>query len=470
MIQRYNRTVSRTTKPKSKTVRWILFLIVAVIICLGVWTGSVVFNSLNKVTAGSGKNSLLQLFSLNSKLQGEDEGRTNILLLGKGGDNHPGGNLTDTMEVMSIDWKNNKIAFISVPRDLWVQIPGFTTYSKINAANYYGDQNYKTTGGGGKEASLIIGQILGIPIHYSVTIDFQGFKEIIDKVGGVDIYVDKAISDPFYPAADMIRYDTFYITVGQHHLDGETALKYARSRETTSDFDRARRQQQIIAAAKQKLISAQTLANPIKITDLLNIVGNHFRTNLTIGEIKTLWDKTQNIDTANAINYVFDTSPTSPLIGLSSDERGYIIIPKRGIGNYTDMQYIGKNIFNLTPAELAQSYSVSPQAQAEMKPKTATSPSVSTGLPKIEIANATSETNAAANLSKTLKAEGYNVAGTSNINDVYRQTTVYSCANSTNTSLGQTVKNLTSELKAVSKSKTNCTGFDIQVVIGQSGV
>ncbi len=455
------------TRPRTNTLRWGIFIFLGLIIGLGVWLGASLFSSAGKVTSDSGKNSILSMFSSKDKLQGENEGRTNILLLGKGGDNHPGGNLTDSMEVISVDWTTNKIAFISLPRDLWVQLPG-GGYSKINAANYYGDLNAKKTGSsGGKESSQVVGQVLGIPIHYYVTIDFQAFKEIVDKIGGVDIYVDKAISDPFYPAVDMVHYDPFYITVGQHHLDGVTALKYARSRETTSDFDRSRRQQQIITAIKQKLMSAQTFSNPVKITDLFSIVGNHVRTNMSVGEIKNLWTKTQAIDQANAASYVFDTNPKGPLVALQ-DERGYIIIPRKGIGKYDDLQNIAKNIFTLTVDQMNQGYAISPEAQAEIKPKINTSETEKVVVgPRIQILNAASQKDAATKLSQTLKSEGFNVVLTGNANDSYRQTTIYSCDNSTKTNINSVVKTLSNELKAVVKTKTSCTGYDIQIIIGQ---
>ncbi len=460
------KTVVGFTRSNATTVRWLFFAAVVLVICVGAWLGSLFFNSIGKATADSGKNSLLSIFS--SKIQGEAEGRTNILILGQGGDNHPGGNLTDTIEVMSIDWTDKKVAMISLPRDLWVQIPG-GGYTKINGIEYYGGLNSKKTGlSGGKAISQTVSQVLGIPIQYYVEIDFTGFKEIVDKLGGVDIYVDKAISDPFYPAADMIHYDPFYITVGWHHMDGALALKYSRSRETTSDFDRARRQQQVIAAIKTKLASAQTLANPLKITDLLGIVGNRIKTDFSAGEIKSLWDKIQGIDQANAISYVFDTNPQGPLVA-TQDERGYIIIPRKGIGKYDDLQYIAKNIFVLTPDQINQGYTLSPAAQAEIKPKASPSPSIAVVKPKIEILNASNTKDAAVKLATTLETQGYNILSNGNTNDSYRQTTVFSCDNSLNINTLQIAKTLASQLKAVAKSKSSCSGYDIQIIIGQSG-
>lgn len=435
------KTVNRLIRPKTKTLRLVIFSVLAILIGLGAWIGSTTFNSIDKITADSGQSSLLSLFDSSKELKGKTDGRTNILLLGNGGANHPGGGLTDTMIVLSVDWTSKKAAMISVPRDLWAKMPN-GSYAKLNYANFYGNQNPKVTGGGGKVASDVIGGILGLPIHYYISLDFDGFKKTVDLLGGVDIYVDKALYDPYYPADNMIDYAPLKISVGMHQMDGAVALKYARSRETTSDFDRSRRQQQVLSAVKSKAVSLETLSNPKKVTDLITVLGNHLKTNMTVAEIKTLFDELKAIDTENMTNKVFDTAPGSPLISQSGDERGYIIIPKKGIGVYTDLQSIAKNIF---------------KTEAEVKPEM-----------KIEVLNGTGKAGVAAQISQLLKTYGYTVIKVGNATtSSATQTIIFNCSGA---KADETIKSITGVLSAITKAKTGCGNIDIQILVGESSL
>lgn len=428
-------------KPKRKKWKIILISVVVVLLGIGFWLGLSAYSAMKKITSLSG-DSLFNVFSKSSQeIKGQSEGRTNILLLGMGGSNHPGGTLSDTMIVLSIDWQTKKMAMISLPRDLWVKVPGLG-YSKINGAYSYGEQNSKSTGGGGQVSSQVVSEVLGIPVHYFTRIDFDGFKKIIDTLGGVDINVDKAINDPLYPAANMINYDPFSISAGEHHLDGATALKYARSRETTSDFDRSRRQQQVIKAIKDKIMTLDVLANPKKLTDLMGIVGDHLRTNLSAGEIKTLAGAQKGLDTQNTISQVFDTAADGPLTS-TTDSRGYVILPKKGMGNYADLQEIAKNIFTKPPTEV----------QGATTSKTNS---------KIEILNASNKFGVATVVSNSLKKQGYTVNKVGDAANKYNYSIVYGCNNTSQTTAWEIAKNLKFRINY----KTNCGGMDIQIVVG----
>jgi LCP family protein required for cell wall assembly len=437
------KTVNRLIKPKTRTIRWIVFSVLAILISFGAWIGSTTFSSINKITADSGQSSLMSLFDSSKQLKGKPEGRSNILLLGNGGTNHPGGGLTDTMIVLSVDWASKKAAMISVPRDLWAKMPN-GSYAKLNAAYPYGEKNPKLTGGGGKVTSDTISGILGLPIHYYISLDFEGFKKTVDLLGGVDIYVDKAVNDMSYPADNMIDFEPFKMSVGMHQMDGATALKYARSRHgiNSNDFDRSRRQQQVLSAVKSKAVSLETLSNPKKVTDLITVLGNHLKTNMTVAEIKTLFDELKAIDTENMTNKVFDTAANSPLTSQSGDERGYIIIPKKGIGVYTDLQTIAKNIF---------------KTEAEVKPDL-----------KIEVLNGTGKAGVAAQISQLLKTYGYTVTKVGNATVTSAtQTIIYNCSGA---KADETIKSITGVLSAITKPKTGCGNIDIQILVGESSL
>lgn len=439
--------VGQYTRPKRKALKIILLSLLAVILGIGIWVGGTAYKALTQVTSLSGANgNVFSFFSNNqANLKGVSEGRTNILILGMGGSNHPGGTLSDTILVMSIEWKTKKVAMISVPRDLWVNIPGHGA-SKINEAHSYGEQNAKTTGGGGKVASDVVSQVLGLPIHYFVSVDFDGFKKIIDTVGGIDVVVEKDLYDPYYPADNMIDYSPFRITAGNHHLDGAMALKYARSRETTSDFDRSKRQQIVIAALKQKLLTVDILANPKKLTDLMTILGKHIRTNMSVGDIKTFWDSIKDLDMANIINKVLDTSTGSPLISSTSNAGAYIIVPKKGIGVFTDLQMIAKNIFEPTATSTATTSDI-------------------TSL-KIEVLNGSGKSGEGTIAADQLKKAGYTITSVANTTKTAKSI-VYNCGGLTTQN---TAAKIAEELGATTATKTACGTVDIEVIIGQDAL
>lgn len=221
------------------------------------------------------------------ELQKDAYGHTNFLLLGTGGGSHEGSDLTDSIIVASIDDENKLITMISIPRDLYIKDPEIGN-SRINEVYFNTKKYYESSSEGLSYMQKKVEEIMGIPIHYWIKLDFKGFKDLVDAIGGIDIYVKEAIYDPYYPKDGTYLYETFSIPAGQHHLDGETALKYARSRKTTSDFDRADRQQQIIYAVKEKALQTKTLLSKEKIAALLEAIKENIETNITVKELLTL--------------------------------------------------------------------------------------------------------------------------------------------------------------------------------------
>ncbi len=226
------------------------------------------------------------------------QNRTNILLLGIGGENHDGGNLTDTMIVVSIDFNKKDALLLHVPRDIWIG----SLKDKINAAYEVGES--KNKGDGFVLAKATVEEIIGIPIHYAVLIDFAGFKDMIDTVGGIDVEIPEAFTDPLYPIAGRendlcsgdktfaCRYETVTFTKGHEHMDGTRALKYVRSRHaagaTGTDFSRGQRQELVLAALKNKLLSNKILFNPAVLWKLRTIAAKTTSSDLKTTELLLL--------------------------------------------------------------------------------------------------------------------------------------------------------------------------------------
>lgn len=180
------------------------------------------------------------------------ESPTNILILGV--DRRPGEGdavRTDTILLLHAAPRNSRLVMLSIPRDLWVTIPG-RGEGRINTAHVYGE--LEKPGAGPARVAETVSYNLGVPVHHTLRLDFDAFRHVIDAAGGIEIDVPAPIVDDAYPTAD---YGTMRVEIpaGRQRMDGETALRYARSRHGGSDFERAGRQQQILVALMKKLTS-----------------------------------------------------------------------------------------------------------------------------------------------------------------------------------------------------------------------
>lgn len=249
------------------------------------------------------------LFLFGKDLEEDAYGHTNLLLLGTGGDKHDAGDLTDTMIVANIDQDNKKVTLISIPRDFYVvdkKIGGM----RINELYFTGKKNLKSSELGLELTKNKVEDILGIDIQYYMKIDFSAFVDVIDAIGGIDVNVPSTIFDPLYPKGETGYYETFFIGQGLKHLDGETALKYARSRHSTSDFSRSERQQQIIYAMKDKAQKSSLLSSPGKLEDIYDSFKEKMETNLGSREIIRLAEIAAGISQENIQNYLIHDDPS----------------------------------------------------------------------------------------------------------------------------------------------------------------
>jgi len=186
------------------------------------------------------------------------ERRVSILLLGtdeRADDKEPP--RTDTMLLLTLDLEHRTAGMISLPRDLWVPIPGYDITTKINTAYGIGEKR-GYPGGGPQLAKDTVSSFVGRPVEYYIRVNFNGFVRFLDLIGGIDIYVPQTIHDDRYPTADY-GFETFHLDAGQQHLDGETALKYVRTRNVDSDYGRAARQQQVIQTVMDKVLQTDMI-------------------------------------------------------------------------------------------------------------------------------------------------------------------------------------------------------------------
>ena len=343
----------------------IIFVLVAIIGTLFYKT-SFTFSKMN--VSNSGAN-VLPLAEDMPKIE-KDPNRLNILLLGlRGPDDPNGGLLTDTMMLASFKISTGQVALISIPRDLYVEMPRTSADSaiskeKINFAYALGEE--RKSGAGLTYAKAVVSKATGLYIDYAAALDFAAFKEIVDVLGGVDIYLSKPFiedqqwvdsGDAGPSSAFFIKTETattsegviqkqkwvFEIPAGTSHLDGSTALYYARARYSSNDFNRVERQQQILLAIKDKALTLGILLNPVKIFQIMDVLGRDVRTDMGLGEMNNLISMYKKFDFKNIRQKVFDTTPEGLLYASTSDKGAYILLP---VGdNFDKIQEACKNIF-----------------------------------------------------------------------------------------------------------------------------
>lgn len=231
---------------------------------------------------------------------------------------------TDTMMVLTIDPVSKKAGVLSIPRDLWVPIPGYSD-GRINTAHFLGDL-YGYTGGGPMLARETVEYNLGVPIDYHVRINFQGFVSVVDMIGGVDVYVEETINDPLYPDYHY-GYDPLYIEAGWHHFDGEMALKYARTRHGSSDFDRSHRQQQVLSAILEKVTSVNLLPDLAKNgPEIYRLLEASIQTDMALDQMMALANLATQVDRSQIRYGVVDHTCTQPWV---TPEGAQVLVPLR---------------------------------------------------------------------------------------------------------------------------------------------
>ena len=378
-----------------KVLKRTALTILAVVIAVAGYMGYKFYDTQRQVLSGGGHAPAVCDGDVPvSQLAKEGDGRVNVLLLGIGSE----GLLTDTIMIASIDPITDKIDLLSVPRDLWVAIPG-NGQEKINATYEYGwtrssakSQFEKNKAGVGL-MDKVLENVTGVTIHYHAVFDFAAFKQIVDALGGVTVNVPETLYDP--TIAWENHYNPVIATKGIQQFDGARALLYAKSRQTSSDFARAERQRLLLVAIKDKALSVGTFSNPIKIVQLMNSLGNNVYSDFDTQSVKCLYEQVSEVKSAkikslDLVKPPNDLLTTGPHLGRS------IVRPKTGLFDYSDVRKYVRTTFR----------------DGFLAKENAT----------VAVYNATSTAGLATATGNTLKTLGYNI------------TTVENAANQTNPS------------------------------------
>jgi len=329
--------------------------------------------------------------------------RVNILVMGLDYRDWEAGNgasRTDTMLLFTIDPTSRSVGMLSIPRDLWVKIPGYE-YGKINTAYFLGEA-YKVDGGGPGLAMRTVEQLLDIQIQFYAQIDFVAFEKFIDELGGIDVEVTNEISvDPLGP------HNTVVLKPGVEHLDGPIALAYARCRDSAgSDFDRAQRQQQVILAIRARIMDLNLLPKLIEKSPILyQQLKDGVHTNLTLEQVISLAWLAQQIPPDNITRAAI--GPDQVFNDVSADGQ-YILVPKSDeIRKLRDEVFSTSNHAKPVPQVIGD---LTQLMSAENS--------------RISVLNGTSEPGLASKTTKFLQSKGLNVTLTDNAQEIYQYTTI----------------------------------------------
>lgn len=320
----------------------------------------------------------------------------NILLLGIGGEGHEGPQLTDTIIYASFDKTTQRLGLVSIPRDLAFPLGG-GRYEKINAVNAYLEMDHP--GEGGKLTAEAFEKQFNVRIDRVVKIDFKGFEDLVDALGGIDVTVENTFADRSFPTEDMgpnpYKWTTVSFVKGADHMDGTRALQFVRSRHGTngegSDFARSRRQQLVLTAIRERMLSLGTLSNPKTVSEVWTAIASHVESTLSAWDLLKLLPIAMQFQTENITTHVL-TDDTDGQLVASNVNGAFMLFPKKT--DWSGIRDIMANPFKSEEDVAKENRPLEPIV--------------------IEIKNGTYRTGFASQVATRLQASGYTVASTGN--------------------------------------------------------
>ncbi len=346
-------------KPWKKIILWTIGIIVGIGLLIGGWLGWKLLSNEIKVFGWGGLFSLFR----NEKLKGEDTGHVNILLAGNSADdpNHAGSSLTDSIMVVSVNTRNNTAFMLSIPRDLYVDIPGYG-YAKINEAYQDGEKGKFSEAGYAKGGMGLLEKTIsskfGLTLNYYALVNYSAVREAVNAVGGITVNIQSTDPRGLYdPSPDLNNnYQPLVkLSNGPNKLNGVQALALTRARGDSygsygyglGDFERTKNQRLVLLALKDKATSMGTLSNPIKLGELFDSIGNNVETDLSLGNVRRLYNISKKIpDSAVTSAGLNDVDGKSLLASYRTRTGQSALVPKLGVDDYTDIQAYVQKLLN----------------------------------------------------------------------------------------------------------------------------
>ena len=351
--KRAQKGVGDQPKKKKSVVRRTFKILGLILLILVLLFGARFYKDIAKLTGNNNPLSLLGVFR--PATLKNDNGRVNILVAGNSADDlgHNGGELTDSIMLLSLNMKSNTALMLSIPRDLWVGMPG-EGHSKINAV-------YPSSGMSGLKAA--VENVTALNVHYTALVNYAAFRDLVNAVGGITITISsedpRGIYDPNLDwttrkCCALAKYPN-----GSVRLDGKQALNLARARGDAlgsygfpdADYTRTKHQRQMLIAIKDKASQPSVIANPLKISNLFDALGGNVKTDLQVSEMQALYYYGKKIDNTKIDSYNIDSlkGKSTHMLGGDMINGQSVQIPAAGVDNYTDIQAQIQKVFTAGP-------------------------------------------------------------------------------------------------------------------------
>ena len=444
--------MKKKQRSRGRKVALSMLAVVGCLLLFGGYIGIKIIGDLDHVFHGNVASDAQALFS-NVKLRGEAQGRVNVLVAGDSSDRVDpaanGGELTDSIMILSIDTKNNTAFMLSIPRDLWVNVPN-EGWAKINSTYEYN---------GMKGLTQLIDTDFGIPIDYYALVNYQAFEDVVNAVGGINVNIQssdpRGLNDPQpYPGASG-----FKLSNGWHELNGQEALDLARARGEGygsygfphSDFDRTQHQRQMVMAIAQKGESAGVVANPIKVSQIFDALSSNVQTDLTLSDALEFVRLTKDIKISSIQSDAFSYTGSNPLLANYHAPDGQdALAPSAGPGDYTQLQNYYRQLTSSSPLVKEDA--------------------------SVVVLNASDAYGVARKEATILKNEGFNVTTVTDANGTYPSSMIIDESNGQEPTAKQALQQLfssdtTTTTSTVSPAEaTEAQGYtaDFVIVLGQN--
>jgi len=276
-------------------------------------------------------------------LSSEATDRVNILFLGTPGKGNSAPDLTDSLILLSIKPSTDQISLLSIPRDLLVYLPNENRYSKINALFIMNEKN----------PELIenrVEEITGQKIDYYFVLDTTAVKKIVDDLGGLNVFVKKDIYDTAFPTTGSGT-EIFKVEKGWRYFDGDTVQKYLRTRHSQNgDFDRMEQQQAVLEALRKKVFGLNLFLDLPNIFSMMGTISENIQTDISEKEIRRLYELVKNVSYDKINSVVLNGGQDDSLLEAGSfmfgEQRGFVLKPKKGDFDYSEIQKLSESIFN----------------------------------------------------------------------------------------------------------------------------
>ena len=354
---------------------------------------------------------------------------------------------SDTIMLLTVNPANNTSGLLSIPRDLWVPIPGHES-NKINTAHFFGELN--EPGKGPETVRKTIEHNFGVKVNYFARVDFEGFERLIDAIGGITVDVRRPIKDDEYPD-DQYGIIRIFLPAGVQQMDGPTALQFARSRHSESDFGRIRRQQEVMIAARNRALQVNVIP---KIPQLIGIFSEAVVTDIPAHQMIAMTSLAGRIEPNRIVRRAIDHTMV-----MDVNRDGSVLVPDREKIRKVIMEVFDDSPAN-TPTAVATATAVSAPVQALPSPTEG-----SLGR-RIRVLNGTSRNQFAAMTAEALENRDFQIVAVEQADRSDYARTIIMVAGPRVTEAQEITKLLSIPDSAIRTNQLVGDGADITIILG----